>query len=363
MRILKQFEYGCIGASILGSIFAIAKQQLAFFVIPATSSLVLNLTNRQKEMAKLEQSLAHYGQSTSKEINAVQTSLRRLSSAPDFEGLKIDINKSQQDIDVIKTDLVEVKQKSNKIIFASKELLASSELIKQLNSEIESLKESFLNTNADNKSKITEVASEHNKLFLMMNDAKTKIGSILINTNEISDLYKRIDDLNSTITNLYSLQSKANIKTAKNIDESVQQVISEKFEIIKKGLPKGYTYDLVWDRAQSREVLFNTLKLAKRSLLLVCPWISNSVLINKSRESKSIKELIISAIQKNVSVSLGWGYLEDIKDEKLLLEIKKGTRHLTKDMILDAIPEGQKWKYSGIDFFMTSKKNILILLK
>jgi hypothetical protein len=102
MRILKQFEYGCIGASILGSIFAIAKQQLAFFVIPATSSLVLNLTNRQKEMAKLEQSLAHYGQSTSKEINAVQTSLRRLSSAPDFEGLKIDINKSQQDIDGVR---------------------------------------------------------------------------------------------------------------------------------------------------------------------------------------------------------------------------------------------------------------------
>jgi uncharacterized protein YoxC len=363
MRILKRFEYGCIGASVLGSIVAIAKQQLAFFVIPATSSLVLNLTNRQKEMAKLEQSLAHYGQSTSKEINAVQTSLRRLPSAPDLEGLKIDTNKNQQDIDVIKTDLVAVKEKSNKITFASKEILALGDFIKQLNSEVESLKGSLLNANADNKSKIAEVVSEHNKLFLMMNDAKTKISPILTNTNEISDLYIRIDDLNSTITNLYSLQSKANVETVKSINKSVQQVISEKFEIIKKGLPKGYTYDLVWNRIQSREVLLNTLNLAKRSLLLVCPWISNSVLISRSKESKSIKELIISAVQRNVSVSLGWGYLEDIKDEQLLLEIKEGTRHLTKDMILDTIPENQKWKYSGIDFFYDLQKKYPGLVK
>lgn len=364
MRILKKLEYGCIGASVLGSILAIAKQQLAFFVIPATSSLVVNLINRQKELARLEQSLAHYSQSTSKGINAVQTSLHRLSSASDLDVLKADINKNQQNIEAIKTDLVGVKQRSSKMIFASKELLVLGDFIKQLNSEIEFLKESLLNANADNKAQIIKVVSEHNKLLLLMNDVKAKIGSVMKNTNEVPDLYRRIEDLNSTLVNLHDLQSKTNEQTTKGIDKLVQEVISEKFEVIKKGLPKGYTYDLVWNRLQSREVLLNSLKLAKRSLLLVCPWISDSVLISKSKESKSIKELIISAVQKNVSVSLGWGYLEDIKDEKLLSDIKKGIRHLTKEMLLDAVAaKKQEWKYSGINFFYNLQKEYPELVK
>jgi PLD-like domain len=363
MKILKRFEYGCIGASVLGAILAIAKQQLAFFVIPATSSLVMNLTNRQKELARLEQSLAHYGQSTSKEINAVQTSLNRLSAAPDLEVLRIDLNKNRQDIEAVKTDLVGVVQKSDKIFFASKELVVLGDFINQLNSEIEFLKESIFNVNADNKSQITDVISEQKKISLLMNDVKLKIGVAMKNTSEVPDLYRRIDDLNSTITSLHNSSSKTNEQANKDIDKLVQEVICEKFEIIKKGLPKGYTYDLVWNRTQSRSVLFNTLKQAKRSMLLICPWISDSVLASKNKESISIKELIVSAVQKNVSVSLGWGYLEDIKDEKLLSDLKKGTRHLTRDMILDAVPKDQKWKYSGIDFFDRLQKEYPDLVK
>jgi hypothetical protein len=85
MSLEKKLEYASIGFSALGAVLATATQQLAYLATPVTLALILNLSNRQKEivkantrMAKLELSVLDYIQPNLNEFRDVQSSLSNL---------------------------------------------------------------------------------------------------------------------------------------------------------------------------------------------------------------------------------------------------------------------------------------------
>lgn len=80
MSIGKNFEYAAIGFSALGTVVALATQQLIYLATPLTLSLAISLSNRQREIAKcnmriasLEQSHSTNSQATLQEIKAIKS--------------------------------------------------------------------------------------------------------------------------------------------------------------------------------------------------------------------------------------------------------------------------------------------------
>ncbi len=82
-------EYASIGLSCLGTIAAIATQQLAYVSAPLALSASLSLLNRKRELSKanqqitrLEQSIASDARSTTDRINILQQSLAIIPPSP-----------------------------------------------------------------------------------------------------------------------------------------------------------------------------------------------------------------------------------------------------------------------------------------
>jgi PLD-like domain len=88
-KIASNAEYASIGLSFLGTIAAIATQQLAYISAPLVLSVSLNLLNRKRELSSanqqivlLEQQLIIHHQSTIDQINTLPQSLAITPSAP-----------------------------------------------------------------------------------------------------------------------------------------------------------------------------------------------------------------------------------------------------------------------------------------
>jgi hypothetical protein len=82
-------EYASIGLSFLGTIAAIATQQIDYVSAPLALSVSLGLLNRKRELsnanqhiAHLEQQLAHHHQSTIDRLNILQQSLSTIPLTP-----------------------------------------------------------------------------------------------------------------------------------------------------------------------------------------------------------------------------------------------------------------------------------------
>jgi PLD-like domain len=102
MNIEKNIEHISIGLSALGTIMAVATQQLAYAAMPITLSLALNLSNRQKEIAKanlritkLEQLSLSNASSTLEEFRAIKSSsAENLRSLSDMDNRINDLDAS-----------------------------------------------------------------------------------------------------------------------------------------------------------------------------------------------------------------------------------------------------------------------------
>jgi phosphatidylserine/phosphatidylglycerophosphate/cardiolipin synthase-like enzyme len=88
-KIVSSAEYASIGLSFLGTIAAIATQQIAYVSAPLALSASLSLLNRKRELssanqhiALLEQQIHSHHQSTIERINIVQQSLSTTSLTP-----------------------------------------------------------------------------------------------------------------------------------------------------------------------------------------------------------------------------------------------------------------------------------------
>ncbi len=119
------------------------------------------------------------------------------------------------------------------------------------------------------------------------------------------------------------------------IDESVDR----QFETIKQILPKQYNYNLVSDRTESRNIFLSALKESKIRLILVCPWVTEYGL------DAEVKRLIVSALDRGVSIGIGWGHLKDVDNDR---------SRLSREQLLKS--KSKKW-YNAIPWLYELQNN------
>jgi hypothetical protein len=355
--VIKKIEYASIGFSALGTIMGIATQQLAYVATPITISLSLALINQRKELEKynqrferLEQHSSNYTQSTSAQIGTMQVSIQTLYSSPaiaNFNNFQDAIADNQQEVRRIGTALVEVETRDSKTFPLLTDIDAIGNSVGQLESQFIEFKEDSLNSSNAQMVRLTGLDLDRIHIYSLITDITSKLNflaeadlSELRNTSTAHGLkFEKIDrdinklgalivDRDEKTDEIYSqylhdsnlgLDSKiieiANrIVADKNIDlliqDAVDRSIQSQFETIKRLLPREYSYELICGRTASRNVFLKTLRESKESIILVCPWIANYAIDTEA------KELIVSALQKGVTVNIGWGNLNDVRNDR-----------------------------------------------
>ncbi len=150
--------------------------------------------------------------------------------------------------------------------------------------------------------------------------------------------------LNRVAQNLESLESNistridsidSGILSQQRIDRLIQVKIDASFdrqlEALKKIIPKKYNYNLVCGRNESRKIFLQTLRESEDRMILVCPWLSENAI------DKEAKESIVAALDRGVSIEIGWGNLSDVGNNQL---------RLSKEALLKS--DRDNWKYSAI---------------
>ncbi len=171
----------------------------------------------------------------------------------------------------------------------------------------------------------------------------------LLTDNAIaSDLIERINDLDTSLGDLHDYNLKLNnridsytqyeiieiINTAvseQNASGLIQQEIAEQFEIIRQALPKQYAYTLVSGRSESRQVFLDALTCSQERLILVCPWLTDYAV------NQEVWDLIKAALERGVSIEIGWGHLKDVNNNRTKLLKDKLLR--SSDWAYNAVPD------------------------
>jgi phosphatidylserine/phosphatidylglycerophosphate/cardiolipin synthase-like enzyme len=131
-----------------------------------------------------------------------------------------------------------------------------------------------------------------------------------------------------------SLEVESNITTL--LDRSIDEGIDRFNKIIQEN-QKNLYYELVIDRAGSRQVLIDSLQQAEDQIVIICPWVSGYVI-------REIDTYIEAALERNVKVSIGWGHLNDTRTYRA--ESNDLYNNLNRNNLLKL--NRQQWKYGGI---------------
>jgi hypothetical protein len=128
------------------------------------------------------------------------------------------------------------------------------------------------------------------------------------------------------------------ILAEKNIDELIKVEIDGSLdrhvEAFKEIIAKKYNYNLVCGRKESRKIFLQALRKAKSRMILVCPWLSENAI------DLEAKEAIVAALDRGVSIDIGWGNLNDVGNNQL---------RLSREALLKS--DRDNWKYTAIPWF------------
>jgi tetratricopeptide (TPR) repeat protein len=148
------------------------------------------------------------------------------------------------------------------------------------------------------------------------------------------------DDIEEGFSNIKVLSDKL-IDISKNLEElqnpSVdfnQNLEHWLIELNSKINLKSPNTTLVVGRKGSKKILYEALELCRNQLILVCPWLCETVINSKMMHKMQL------LLQKNVTISIGWGYPEDEVSKQ-----KIRNRSITRN---DFIANSARWKYSAI---------------
>jgi phosphatidylserine/phosphatidylglycerophosphate/cardiolipin synthase-like enzyme len=229
-KISSRMEYVSIGLSCLGTIAAIATQQIAYVSAPLALSVSLSLLNRRRDLRKanqqiirLEQQIASDTRSTIDRINVMKQSLAGTS---------------------------------------------------------------LTTTTADNQ-QIADIYSRISNLDYSIGDLKDHNFTL---TSRLEDYQK------------YNFLTQTALSSALNTNNLVREVVDHS--------PK-YEYELVLDRAQSRQALLEALASVENRLILVCPWLCHYGF------DLEIQNQLENLLSKGVTIEIGYGKLSDIEQGKL----------------------------------------------
>lgn len=183
--------------------------------------------------------------------------------------------------------------------------------------------------------------------------AETKLKIQSLEDNSIaSDLVDRISELDTSLGDLHDY----NLRLTNRIDNYQQYEIAEiidavvsnrqiedliqhqigssnqkQLELIQQILPATYSYTLVSGRTESRQIFLDALAHSQERLILVCPWLTDYAV------NQEVWELIKAALDRGVSIEIGWGHLKDVKNDRAKLSKEQLLR--SSNWAYNAVPE------------------------
>ncbi len=198
----------------------------------------------------------------------------------------------------------------------------------EIDNKIQALTLEFSNTKTDQFLKITGLELDRHNIDTEIADLKLTIQQLAAN-NISADTVQQIEDLDISLGDLhdYSLRLKnqidrINLERANPIEtvavnsqihELIQQEIESQFTAIKQSLLTNYRYDLICGRSQSRQIFLDALQQSQSRLILVCPWLTKYAI------NSDVIELMRSALDRGVSIEIGWGHLKDVDNNRAYL--------------------------------------------
>lgn len=133
--------------------------------------------------------------------------------------------------------------------------------------------------------------------------------------NKINEFDIKLQDV-YRLLEIYSKSKNQNevVVPDKQADKRIHELVDSKFELIKKILPRNYTYDFVRNREESHAKLIQALNNSHQRLIIICPWLSEYVL------KPSMKDLFVKALKREIKIDIGWGHLGDVGSKKDLIK-------------------------------------------
>ncbi|PSB55106.1 phospholipase D-like domain-containing protein [Chamaesiphon polymorphus] len=223
----------------------------------------------------------------------------------------------------------------------------------EMGKEVENISQELSQTKIDHSSKLTEIELDRDNIQASIAATKQQI-QLLADNPIVTDLVERVNDLDTSLSDLHDynlkLSNRINDYTQyeiaeiindavidRNISNLIQQEIgtsiSEQFEIIKQVLPQSYYYDLICGRKESRAIFLAALQSAKKRLILVCPWLTDFAV------TQDVRDLIKAALERGVSIEIGWGHLKDVDNDRA--QLSKEELLKSSDWAYNAVP----WLY------------------
>ncbi len=215
-----------------------------------------------------------------------------------------------------------------------------------LNSKIEEipdLTEQVASLADKSKDAAINLGNSHHQIQNNFDSLNSKIEKISDLTEQVESLTDKLNNVSINLgnsqqqiqNNFNSLNSKI-----KEIPDLIENNVGIKFMRINLILNriKPCNYELIYDRSQIRQKLFESLKQVQNCLVLVCPWISEYAIDTDLQNQ--IKQTLDN---KKVKIYIGCGNRRDIDD--LASALQSNPRDITLDMLVNKFTT---WKYSAI---------------
>ncbi|WP_373543245.1 phospholipase D-like domain-containing protein [Chamaesiphon sp.] len=218
------------------------------------------------------------------------------------------------------------------------QIASMSSYITAIDERIQMLESVVSSSKTDYALKFTELELDRDNIHASI--ANTKLSIQQLATNPIlADKIQQIEELDTSLSDLhdYSLRLKNRIDsietvtTNPQIHELIQQEILSQFTVIKQSLPTNYKYDLIYGRSQSRQVFLDALQQSRSRLILVCPWLTKYAI------NSEVVDLMRSALERGVSIEIGWGHLKDVDNNRAYLSQSELLK--SNDWHYNALPE------------------------
>jgi phosphatidylserine/phosphatidylglycerophosphate/cardiolipin synthase-like enzyme len=146
-----------------------------------------------------------------------------------------------------------------------------------------------------------------------------------------SNIGTRIDEIDRSIISSEGIEKLIQNRLDRSVGSMEDRLRQGQLEEIKKILPRKYNYTLVSGRSQSREVFLDALQSARSRIILVCPWLTEYGI------NEEAKKLIVAALERGVSIDIGWGHFKDVDNKP---------SGLSREELLKS--DKDDWKYNAI---------------
>jgi PLD-like domain len=281
--------------------------------------------------------------SIDRSTDEIRSNVRTLTTIEENVRLAhLSMNLSELDSDSIYLSIAQIKSKIQLLEESSK---VAEDSIKQVGWRFLELEQAF--TDRQDPIAIAEIDRSIAELRISMAQTNFKIQSLEAGTIA-PDLLDRINDLDTSLGDLHDY----NLKLTNRIDnyteyeilEILDRVVADRFESFKQILPKDRAYELICGRKQSRTIFLQALKHAQARLILVCPWLTEFAV------NRDVRNLMKAALDRGVSIEIGWGHLKDADNDR---------SQLSKEKLLAS----SDWAYSAVPWLYELQVQYPDLLK